>query len=268
MLKRITILLALSSLAMAQGILTPQERKAGWMLLFDGKTFANWLDPAKMTPAGDGWAIVDGFIKPKPHPSFTEDLVSVGKYGDFELTWDWKISPGGNSGLKYRIQEFVPIATENRTSNKFEDTVEDAANRGTTRAKAAAEKGTQSYVVGFEYQMIDDDKHKDAQRGPLYQTGSLYSMIPRTKQAAKPVGEINHSRLVVKGVHIEHWLNGEKVVDASLMDPVIGEGLAKRWGTTSKVYNWLVKQPRKECWISLQNHGDEAWFNNIKIRKL
>lgn len=253
---------------MAQGTLTPQEQKSGWKLLFDGKTFANWQDPAKMTPAGDAWTIFDGYIKTKPHPSFTEDLVSVAKYGDFELTWDWRISPGGNSGLKYRIQEFVPIATENRASKKFEDTVEDAAKRGTTRAKAAAEKGTQSYVVGFEYQMIDDDKHRDAQRGPLYQTGSLYSMIPRTKQAAKPVGEINHSRLVVKGSHIEHWLNGEKVVDASLMDPVIGEGLAKRWGTTSKVYNWLVKQPRKECWISLQNHGDEAWFNNIKIRKL
>ena len=268
MLKRIAIVLTLSSLAMAQGSLTAEEKKAGWKVLFDGKTFANWQDPARMNPPGDAWAIVDGFIKPKPHASFTEDLVSVEKYADFELIWDWKISPGGNSGLKYRIQEFVPIAKANRASKKFEDTVEDAATKGTKRETAASEKNGQSYVVGFEYQMMDDAKHRDAQRGPLYQTGSLYSMIPRTKQTAKPVGELNHSRLVVKGSHIEHWLNGEKVVDASLMDPVIGEGLAKRWGTTSKVYNRLVKQPRKQCWISLQNHGDEAWFQNIKIRKL
>ena len=248
--------------------LAAEEKKAGWKLLFDGKTYANWQDTAKMTPPGDAWTIVDGFIKTKPHPSFTEDLVSLEKYSNFELTWDWKIAPGGNSGLKYRIQEFVPIAKENRTSKKFEDTVEDAALQGTKREKAAAEKGAQSYVVGFEYQMIDDAKHGDAQRGPLYQTGSLYSMIPRTKQTSNPIGEINHSRLVVNGSHIEHWLNGEKVVDASLNDPVIAEGLAKRWGTRSKIYNWLVKQPRKECWISLQNHGDEAWFQNIKIRKL
>lgn len=253
---------------MAQGSLTAEEKKAGWKLLFDGKTYANWNDPAKMTPPGDAWTIDGDFIKPKDHPNFREDLVSSAKYGDFELTWDWKISPGGNSGLKYRIQEFVPIAKENEDSKKFEDNVEDAAVKGTKRAAAASQKGTQVYVVGFEYQMIDDAKHRDAQRGPLYQTGSLYSMIPRTKQAAKPVGELNHSRLVVKGSHIEHWLNGEKVVDASLKDPAIAEGLAKRWGTKSKVYNWLVKQPRKECWISLQNHNDEAWFQNIKIRKL
>jgi hypothetical protein len=82
------------------------------------------------------------------------------------------------------------------------------------------------------------------------------------------VGEFNHSRLVVKGDHVEHWLNGEKVVDASLKAPEVERAAAKRWGAGNPIYNLMVKQPRTDCPISLQNHDNPAWFKNIKIRKL
>ena len=134
-------------------------------------------------------------------------------------------------------------------------------------AEATFAKG-QEYVVGFEYQALDNERHPDAKRGTSHQSGALYDIFSPAKDATRPVGEFNHSRLVVKGDHIEHWLNGEKVVDGSLKAPEIAAGVEKRWGKDSPVYNLLVNQPRKECQISLQNHGDEAWFKNIRIRRL
>ena len=268
---KFSLLLLSVSLCLAQNTLTPEEKKAGWKLLFDGKTMNGWRDPSKLSPPANAWTIEDGCLKPLPKPKYREDLVSVGKYADFELQFEWKISPGGNSGLKYRIQEFVPLATDDiKKAKKFEDSLDSAMKGGKlpNRASVMKRSGTEVYVIGFEYQTIDDDKHPDARRGALYQSGSLYSMIPRTKQAAKPVGEFNQSRLVVKGNHIEHWLNGEKVVDASLDDPSIAAGLEKRWGKASPVYQLLTKKPKKRCPISLQNHNDEAWFRNLKIRVL
>ena len=89
--------------------------------------------------------------------------------------------------------------------------------------------------------------NSDAQHnGALHQTAALYDMFAASKDMTRPVGEFNHSRLVVKGDHIEHWLNGEKVVDASLKAPEVGEASAKRWGKDSPVYNLLVDQPREE----------------------
>src|SRR5258706_1995201 len=145
-------------------------------------------------------------------PKLRQDLYSAEKYRDFELQWEWKISEGGNSGLKYRIQDRIWLTDEEK--KKFEDWVEYSYVHRRTDIPA---KG-QEYVVSFEYQMIDNDRHKDAQRGPKYQTGALYDMIPPTKNAAKPVGEFNQSRLVVNGKHVEHWLNGELVMAGSLDD--------------------------------------------------
>jgi hypothetical protein len=82
------------------------------------------------------------------------------------------------------------------------------------------------------------------------------------------VGEFNHSRLLVRGKHFEHWLNGEKVVVGDLDAPEVALSMTKRWGEGSRVWELLVKQPRARCPISLQNHGDDAWFKNIRIRTL
>ena len=116
--------------------------------------------------------------------------------------------------------------------------------------------------------MIDDHGHPDAARSPDRAAGSLYSMLAPSRQAAKPAGQFNQSKIVVRGENIEHWLNGEKVLTGRLDAPVIGEKLAKRWGKGSKVYELLTSQPKKKTPVALQHHVDEAWFRSIKIREL
>jgi hypothetical protein len=235
-----------------------------WQSLFDGKTFAGWEDPTKKSPPGDSFVIEDGCLKAVSHPRIVEDLFSTERFGDFELEFDWRISPRGNSGIKYRIQDRVWILNENEPG-RFEDKVRTFMEHRVAERPARG----QDYVVGFEYQITDNATNPDAvHNGPRHQAAALYDMIAASNDVTRPVGEFNHSRIVVKGDHVEHWLNGQKVVDGSLNAPDIAAGIEKRWGKDSPVYNLLVNQPRKECPISLQNHGDEAWFKNIRIRRL
>jgi len=255
--------LPLAGLWAADNQLTPEETKAGWTLLFNGRDFSHWEDPARKSPAGDSFVIEDGCLKAVAHARIVEDLFSGENYGDFDLEWDWRISPSGNSGLKYRIQDRVFLNGQH--APRFEDMVNQAvANRPASRPSRG-----QEYVVGFEYQITGDIRNSDAVRGgPRHQTAALYDIFPPLADRTRPVGEFNHSRLVVRGKHIEHWLNGEKVVDGDLDAPEVARSMTKRWGEGSRVWELLVKQPRARCPISLQNHGDEAWFKNIKIRPL
>jgi hypothetical protein len=243
--------------------LTAGEKAAGWRLLFDGKTFDGWEDSAKKTPPGDGFAIEDGCLKSLPRPKISEDLFTLDTFQDFEMEFDWRIASGGNSGVKYRIQDRVMLA-DGKPGQKFEDRVNASIKDRRTDRPARGEE----YVIGFEYQVLDNAKNPDARRGANHQAGALYDMLAPLNDVTKPVGEFNHSRLVVKGEAIEHWLNGVKVVDGSLTAPAVANGTGARWGTDSPVYELLVKHPKKECQISLQNHSSEAWFKNIKIRKL
>ncbi|MFY9728510.1 MAG: DUF1080 domain-containing protein [Bryobacteraceae bacterium] len=255
--------LPLAGLWAADNQLTTEESAAGWTLLFDGHDFSHWEDPAKKSPPGDSFVIEDGCLKAVAHPRIVEDLFSQENYGDFELQWDWKISPAGNSGLKYRIQDRVFLTGQ--PFARFEDMV----NRALANLPASRPSRGQEYVVGFEYQITDNGRNSDAlHAGPRHQTAALYDIFPPLADRTLQVGEFNHSRLVVRGKHIEHWINGDKVVDASLDAPEVARAMTKRWGEGSRVWELLVKQPRTRCPISLQNHGDEAWFKNIKIRPL
>jgi hypothetical protein len=247
----------------ADNQLTAKEKKAGWILLFDGRSFENWEDPTKKSPPGDSFTIEDGCLKATSHPKLTEDLFTTRTWGDFDLQWDWKIAPRGNSGLKYRIQDRIWLTGQK--APKFEDKV-NAALRD--RPASRPDRG-QEYVVGFEYQMTDDAANPDAMHnGPKHRTAALYDIFGALNPEPRPVGEFNHSEIVVRGKHIEHWLNGRRVLDASLDAPEVAEAMAKRWGDGSPVYDLLVKQPRTRCAISLQNHDDNAWFKNLKIRPL
>ena len=246
--------------AAALPVLTAAEKDAGWQLLFDGHSFDGWENPAGKQPPGNAWAIEDGCLKATAKPRIIEDLFTKATFRDFELMFDWKVAPGSNSGVKYRIQDRVMLV--DRKFEKFEDSVDYsfAHPRGDRPAKG------QEYVIGFEYQVIDNSGHKDAVRGPKYQSGALYDLIGPTRDVTKPIGKFNRARLLVKGNHIEHWLNGVKVVDADLLEAA--KGGAHRWGAESPVYRLLAEQPKRECPISLQNHNDPAWFRNIKIRRL
>jgi 3-keto-disaccharide hydrolase len=259
----IAALCCAASLAFAaDNQLTPAEKSTGWELLFDGKTYANWEDVSKKSPPGNSFTIEDGCLKATPHARIEEDLFTTRLFADFELEWDWKISPAGNSGVKYRIQDHLFLA--DRKTPTFPELVN--LSFGPRPARRAT---GQDYVIGFEYQMVDNTSNPDATRGgALHQAGALYDVVAPSKDATKLAGEFNHSRLVVRGDHVEHWVNGEKVVDASLKAPEVAAAMGKRWGADSPVYKLLVDQPRPRCPISLQNHGDAAWFKNIKVREL
>ncbi len=275
-----TILMVFVSLLLCSGahgageehnILTTAEKADGWVLLFDGKTMQHWNDPRKLNPPGDAWTIEDSCLKPVSKPRISEDLVSSESYGDFELQWDWRISPGGNSGVKYRIQAF-PILVESAAHpnlGKFEDKVDFALHHQAFDRRLIAPDGRAAiYPLGFEYQMIDNAAHPDAKRGPLYQTGALYSIHGPSTDASGPVGSFNHSKLVVRGSHFEHWLNGQKILDITVTPEMLKHALGKRWGEDSLAIQLLSQQPKKECPITLQNHGDAAWFRDVKLRLL
>jgi hypothetical protein len=256
--------------AAADNILSPAERKAGWILLFDGKTMNGWRDPAKRNPPGDAWVIEHGTLKTRAKPRLAEDLVTAESYGDFELMFDWRVSPGGNTGLKYRLQKFIFIDDTKKQTGPggFEGMLgREIANPRSDRSTMAPDATGSEYTVGFEFQLIDDQKHADARRDLRHTTGSLYSMIAPSGQAARPAGEWNHARLVVQGNRVEHWLNGTKVLEASLDSEPVRAGVAKRWSQVPAIFEALTK-PKPEGPIALQHHGDEVWFRNLKIRRL
>ena len=261
----IVLLLAATLQAADPNTLTPEEKAAGWKLLFDGKSMKGWNDIRKQTPPGDSWTIEDACLKSVPHPKLREDLFTAAKYADFELAFEWKVSPGGNSGLKYRIQDRFWLDEKRiKEYKKFEE----LANAYATKRDGTRSAGTQEYIVGFEYQVIDNGGHRDAQRGAYYQAGALYGMVPAAQAAAKPVGEFNQARVLVKGKHFEHWLNGIKVAEGEMDAPAALAKTADRWTKESPIYKALANQPDKLCPIALQNHGDAAWFRSIKIRPL
>ncbi len=246
----------------ADNRLTPEEKAAGWKLLFDGRTLTAFRDPTKLDPPGDSFVIEDGCLKAVRSPKIGEDLFTNEEFGDFELAFDWKISPAGNSGVKYLIQDHLFVSGG---KGRFEDHV-NAALLAPRRPRP--EKGS-DYVIGFEYQLTDDATNRDARaNGPKHQTAALYDVVGPSKQLTRPVGEFNHSVIVVKDGRVKHYLNGELVVDAFLKSPEVAASMEKRWGEDTPAYRLLVNQPRARCPISLQNHGDEAWFKNIKIRVL
>lgn len=150
------------------------------------------------------------------------------QFGDFELRFEWKVSPGANSGVMYRVSETEPA----------------------------------SYMTGPEYQVLDNAKHPDGRRAET-SAASLYALYPAVGAAAKPVGEYNEARIVVRGKHLEHWLNGKKVVETEIN----GEDWNKRIGS-SKFKGWKKFGQNAEGHIVLQDHGDRVWYRNIRVKKL
>lgn len=255
----------------ADNALTPVERQAGFRLLFDGQSMRGWRDPARQKPPGDSWIIEDGCLRTLPSPRISEDLITEESFGDFELKFDWRISPRGNTGVKYRIQRaiFVDNTKNQRGPGGFEEMLaRELAARLSDRAKLAPGATGQEYTVAFEFQLIDDGDSAAMKRDRgVHATGALYSMIPPSAAAARPAGEWNQSRLFVKGSHVEHWINGVKVLDASLSSDQARAGISKRWARAPAIRDLLLN-PKTRGPIALQHHGAAVWFKNLKIRTL
>ncbi len=231
-----------TSIVPLENTLSKTEVTDGWELLFDGKTFNGWRGIGIKTIPHGHWKIEDNCIKKiksgdvptlaDGQPAKGGDLMADSTFDNFELKFDWKISEAGNSGVKYNVIE------------------EYSVKNGSTSA------------LGYEYQVLDDEKHND-NANPTHRTASLYDMIEAKGGSAKPVGEFNTSRIVFNKNHGEHWLNGVKVVEYDIHSPEFQALFEK-----SKYAKHEDFTKHKIARIILQDHGNDCWYKNIKIKKL
>ena len=203
--------------------LTAAESATGWKLLFDGRTTRGWRGFNKPEFPAQGWVVENGSLKHVANGG-GGDIISLERFRDFELEWDWRIPAGANNGLKYFI-------TEERRS-----------------------------AIGHEYQLIDDSLVKEGKAS----TASFYDVLPpRADKPRKPSGEWNHSRVLARGNHVEHWLNQVKVLEYEMGSDEVKAAIAR-----SKFKNVPGFGLPLKGHILLTDHHDEASFRNLKIREL
>jgi len=207
--------------------LSKKEVKQGWILLFDGVSSNGWKKANGKPFPEKGWVIENGTLTTEPGGK-GGDIITTQEFSDFELSIDFKIEKGTNSGIKYFI---LPNSS-----------------------------------LGCEYQILDDANHPDAKQGKDGNRlqGSLYDLIaPSPKKKDKPIGEWNNARIISKGSHVEHWLNGKKVVSYERGSDAFKTLIAGSKFKNEKNFSTPVQAP-----ILLQDHGDVVSFRNIKIRIL
>jgi 3-keto-disaccharide hydrolase len=233
-------LLAAACLAGADNRLTPAERAADWRLLFDGATTEGWTNATGEPFPHRSWVIRDGCLVAEPrnlNPESYQDVMTTTAYGSFDLRFDWMIAPGGNSGVKYLVQK-----TDYRRNIP-----------GHQRGTAAR---------GFEMQLIDNERHPDAQRGSERTAGALYSLVAPFQSAAHPAGEFNTGRIVLRGTVVQHWINGVKVYEGDLDAPEIKRKLLE------KNRRYMVDRKKRVTPLSFQHHGNLTMYRNIRILSL
>lgn len=198
-----------------------------WTILFDGQITDQLRGYNQDSFPTANWVVDNGALKTVPGKAV--DLVTREKYTNFELVAEWKVTPAGNSGIMYRV----------------------------------AELDGPPWFTGPECQVLDDARHPDG-KNPKTTAGALYGLIaPPATKVLKPVGEFNEMRIVFKDNHVEHWLNGVKLLDYTWGSPEIAE-LIK----ISKFKDMPRFMKETEGYISFQHHGEEAWFRKMKIRRL
>lgn len=205
-----------------------------WKSLFDGKTTAGWEEVTGKPFPVSCWRVEDGCLKAFVGNDGAQDIRTVERFRNFELEFEWKLGPKGNSGVKYLLQR-----------------VDEWTNA----------KGRQARARGPEYQLADD-ANEEAVNDPSRAAASLYSKIAPSPRVRPVVGAFNRTRIVVRGGHVEHWLNGTKVVEYSTKDAVARE-VFRKWAPKTGVSEFSAGSP-----VSLQNHGTEVWFRNLRIRAL
>ena len=201
------------------------QTKSPWITLFNGSSTSHWRGYNKSSlPAG--WKVVNGALT---RVADAGDIVTKESFGDFELQLDWKIAPGGNSGIFFHVHEDTTLAI---------------------------------YMSAPEMQVLDNARHADGKL-PTTSAGSNFALHAPVRDVSKPAGQWNSVRLIVKGPHVEHWLNGVKILEYEL-----GSYEWKQLVAASKFKAWPTYGTFKRGQIGLQDHGDEVAFRNIRIRKL
>ena len=224
-------------------LLAAQPASAQWRDLFDGRTLAGWRGLGYDSVPTAHWKVVDGAIMKVPtanvaklpdgQPASGGDLMTTETFTDFELEFEWKVAPGANSGVKYNVSEAMSMKSANHAA------------------------------LGFEYQVLDDSLNDD-NKVPSHRAGSLYDMIPPgADKALRPVGAWNRSRILLRGNHGEHWLNGKLIVSYDLGTPRMDSLLR-----ASKYRSIPGFADRRAGHIVLQDHGDAAYYRAIRIRRL
>ncbi len=198
--------------------------ESSFVPLFDGKSTDGWaLYGSGESP--QGWVVDDGALH---RAEGGGDIRTALPYDHFELKLDWKVGPGGNSGIMYRVREGDPA----------------------------------SYFSGPEYQILDDDPH-GLDDSSMTAAASLYDLVAAKGKELRPVGEYNHTRILVQGNHVEHWLNGKKVVDIDMHSDDWNQRV-----NASKFKEWEQFGKSSVGYLVLQDHGDPVWFKNIALRPL
>ncbi|WPP50643.1 3-keto-disaccharide hydrolase [Catalinimonas niigatensis] len=205
-----------------------QDNDEDWVTLFDGSDVSQWKN---YNEEGFGWEVVNGELTTD---GSSGDIITKDTYENYILEFDWKIERGGNSGVIY-------------------NTVED-------------KKYVSTHETGPEYQLIDAENYKEVHDYALEDnqvTAANYALHVPSSQPVKPAGEYNHSKIVVDQGKVEHWLNGEKVVEYELWTAEWKEMVAQ-----TKFKDMPDYGKAKSGHIALQGHGDQVWFKEIKIKEL
>ncbi len=219
----------------ATNTLSEKEKREGWKLLFDGKTSAGWRGAYREAFPSKGWEIREGMLivleSGGGEAAAGGDIVTVDEYSNFELKVEFKLTEGANSGIKYFVTE--------------------------------GQKKSPGSAIGLEYQLLDDARHPDAKLGinGNRTLASLYDLIPAHNKKVNPIGEWNQARILVQGKHVEHWLNGVKVLEYERGGK---EFLAHK--AESKFKDMKDFGEAEKGHILLQEHGNRVYFQNIKIR--
>ncbi len=218
--------------------LTESEKADGWLLLFDGESVEKWRGDKKDSFPEVGWKVNDGVLtvlsSGGEESAHGGDIITREEFGDFELMVDFKITEGANSGIKYYVVEEL--------------------NMG------------EGSAIGLEYQILDDERHPDAKKGNHEGSrtlASLYDLIKAEGKNPNLIGDWNTARIVSDDGHVEHYLNGEKVLEYDR-----GSEEYRKLVSESKYAKWENFGEAEKGHILLQDHGDRVSFKNIKIKRL
>ncbi|MDZ7331498.1 MAG: DUF1080 domain-containing protein [candidate division KSB1 bacterium] len=202
-------------------------KKSEWIVLFNGSSTGAWRGFQRQDFPSGGWVIENGSLKTVVGGDQC-DIITKEKFKNFELEAEWRVAPGGNSGIFYRVTEEYPAVWQSAP----------------------------------EMQVLDDSLHRDG-LDPRTSAGALYGLIAPTNKALMPVGEYNKAKVIVQGNHVEHWLNNVKILEYELGSEELQSLIAE-----SKFKEFAGFARASEGHIALQHHGEEVWYRNIRIRPI